>query len=129
MHHFYPIPTAQLILVSALVIRILLANSCTLVLYKGSHRMGDREIFLKVFAPHPLMMAYRFIPLSARSISLDSTFKDGKPHNSYSFMLNFVCRLYKLFNKSASNSSSFDTHFNFFREIFFKAHVSTFGEL
>jgi len=43
---------------------------------KGSHRLGDRLIFLKTSSmPHSLKTTYRLIPLSARSISLDSTFK------------------------------------------------------
>jgi hypothetical protein len=78
------------------------------------------------------MMTYRLIPLSARSISLDSTFKDETPpHNSYSFMLitSFVgtFRKFSADSESASNSSSLDTQINFCREIFFKGHVSTFA--
>jgi hypothetical protein len=76
------------------------------------------------------MMTYRLIPLSARSISLDSTFKDEKPHNSYSFMLitlfveNFIN--FSTNSESASNSSSFDTHINFCREIFLKSSCRLF---
>jgi hypothetical protein len=38
--------------------------------------MGDRPIFLKTSAPHPLMTTFQKNLLSARSLSLDSTFKE-----------------------------------------------------
>jgi hypothetical protein len=41
---------------------------------KGSHRMGDGPIFLKASSPHSSMTTYRMNLLSAKSISLDSTF-------------------------------------------------------
>jgi hypothetical protein len=45
------------------------------VTLKGSLRIGDEPIFLKNSAPHFLMTTYRMNLLSARSISLDNTFK------------------------------------------------------
>jgi hypothetical protein len=36
--------------------------------------MGDERIFLKISAPHPLMTNYQLNLMSARAISLDSTF-------------------------------------------------------
>ncbi len=66
----------------------------------NSHRMGDGPIFLKTSAPHSLMTTYHKNLLSARSISLYSTFKvsswiwkklgkrdRGPAHNSYLFGL------------------------------------------
>ncbi len=41
----------------------------------SSHRMGEGEIFLKIFAPHPFKTNFLLIPISARSILLDSAFK------------------------------------------------------
>jgi hypothetical protein len=40
--------------------------------------MGDRRIFLKTYAPPALIKALRMNLISARSISLDSTFKQKK---------------------------------------------------
>jgi hypothetical protein len=60
---------------SALAMRILIANSNTRRAESsmGSHRMGDGN-FLKT-APVSLIKTYRMNLFSARSISLDSTFK------------------------------------------------------
>ncbi len=49
-------------------------NKDALWTLKGCHRMGDGPIFLNTSAPHSLMTTYRINLLSARSISLDSTF-------------------------------------------------------
>ncbi len=38
--------------------------------------MGDGPLFLKTSTPHSLMTTYRINLLSARSLSLDSTFKE-----------------------------------------------------
>jgi hypothetical protein len=51
-------------------------NKEALYTLKGSHRMGHGVFFLKTSASHSLMTTYRINPLTARSISLDSTFKD-----------------------------------------------------
>jgi hypothetical protein len=40
---------------------------------KVSHRTEDGTYFLKTSTPHSLITTYRLIPLSARSMSLDST--------------------------------------------------------
>jgi hypothetical protein len=40
--------------------------------------VGWADFSKKISAPHPFMMTYQLIPLSARSISLDSTFKEIK---------------------------------------------------
>ncbi len=42
---------------------------------KGSHRMGNGQIFLKTSAPLSLTKAFRMSLISAGSISLDSIFK------------------------------------------------------
>jgi hypothetical protein len=65
------------IFMSALGIKILLANSSTRWCgnLQGSHTMGDGTDCPKISAPHPFMTNYWLIPLSARSISLDRTFK------------------------------------------------------
>ncbi len=39
---------------------------------KGSHRMGDKRIFLIIFAPHSLMTTFRMKLLSAMQIHLAS---------------------------------------------------------
>jgi hypothetical protein len=42
---------------------------------RGSQRIEDGQNLLKISAPLSLMKASQIIPLSARFISLDSTFK------------------------------------------------------
>jgi hypothetical protein len=62
---------------SALGIRILIANSCKRwrESLKSSHRMEDRLIFLKISAPHSFIPIYGMNLLLDRSILLDSNFK------------------------------------------------------
>jgi hypothetical protein len=72
------IPTPKWIFSAPLGIRKLIANNCTG--WRGpwmcsqTHRIGDGWILLQISAPLPLMEAFRFIPFSARSISLDSIY-------------------------------------------------------
>jgi hypothetical protein len=77
IQHIFPIPTARWIFMSALGIRIPLANSslsCSGI-FKGVSQDGGRSNFSKISAPHSLLTTYRLITPSSRSISLDSTFK------------------------------------------------------
>jgi hypothetical protein len=58
--------------------RILIANSCTSgaeSLYDSHSMWGEGLIFLETSAPHSFMTTYQMNIFSARSISLDSTFK------------------------------------------------------
>jgi hypothetical protein len=64
-------------LCSVLGIRILIANNCARSL-KGSHRMGDGWIYSITFRASPFCKELKFDIVSARSFSLDSTFKSHR---------------------------------------------------
>ncbi len=61
-------------------IRILIANCCTRLrcICKEPSQDVGWGFSLIISSPHPFMMTYRLIPLSSRSISLDSTFEELK---------------------------------------------------
>ncbi len=70
----------QIELCALLTIRILIANCCTRMRWICKEPSKDVGLcfFLIISSPHPFMMTYRLIPISSRSISLDSTFKELK---------------------------------------------------
>ncbi len=65
------------------IVRILIANRCTRCTesVKGSHRMGGRQN--QIFAPLPFIRTFRMIPLSAKSILLDSNLNSMSPPLHY----------------------------------------------
>ncbi len=72
-------PHGAMNFLAALAIKILIANSCIrddAESLKGSHRTGDGPILLRTSVPHSFNDNLSKEPiLSARSISLDGTFK------------------------------------------------------
>ncbi len=78
IHNVFSIPTARWIFLDMLGIRILITNSCKRCMARnlqGFSQDGGQDNFFKTFAPLSLIKTYRMSLLSARSISLDSTFK------------------------------------------------------
>jgi hypothetical protein len=46
--------------------------------FEGFSKNGDGQILLKISAPLPLIKTFQMTPLSARSISMDSTFNEAQ---------------------------------------------------
>ncbi len=72
----FPYPYRAMNFMAALAM-ILIVNSCTKwrLIVKGSPRMRDGPIFLKISVPRTLKTTFWLTPISARYPSQDSTFK------------------------------------------------------
>ncbi len=97
IHHFFPIPTARWIFITALAIRISIANNLHEVARNLSRALTGRG--RTDFSKKPPCHTYRMNLISAQSISLDSTFnnccRDPFEPCNVLWALLYVCMYYK----------------------------------